>query len=471
LRSGHEVISLSAGDRYTVFGAATHIVFEGNAPERAVVVNSPVFAPSHSAFHAIHRYAEDRGLDGIPAQLRTRYGRLDVLHFQNIEGLTAGFLRAMRLAFPEAQMLLTAHNYTLVCPQVNLWFREQRACADYQQGRACANCLMAPNLHRFQRSIRRTERILGALGIERGSPLLWPVRWAVRAPFRLKRRLEGLRRGRHQAATECAPLVLVDDRKAQDYQRYRETNAMLAAEVFDGVLAVSERTKHVLVRRGVPAEKIAVSYIGTAHAARFQTARQVTEPGPNLLHIAYLGYMRADKGFYFLLDSLNSLPESWARRLAVTIAAPAHDQGAVERLRSMAHRFAALTLHDGYTHATLDCVLEGVHLGIVPPLWEDALPQVAIEMVARGIPILTSDRGGAREIAPGPAREAFTFAAGSTESFQQRLHCIMTGQVSLARFWDGPIRLLSMEDHLQELMAHYYQPSSSKEQSKNATMA
>jgi hypothetical protein len=49
----------------------------------------------------------------------------------------------------------------------------------------------------------------------------------------------------------------------------------------------------------------------------------------------------------------------------------------------MAHRFRAITLHDGYTHAGLDRVLEGVQLGIVPPIWEDNLPQVAIEMVSR----------------------------------------------------------------------------------------
>ena len=455
MAAGHEVISLSAGDRYTLVGTTPRIVYEGRAPMRAVIVNSPVFAPSHAAFHAVERYAEDSGLDGVPALLRARLGRLDVLHFQNIEGITAGFLRGMRRAFPEARMLLSAHNYTLVCPQVNLWFREHRACLDYRDGRACVNCLMAPDLTRFQRNIRRMERLLGLLGLDRGSPLLGPVRWAVRAPFRLRRQAEMLRLGRRKAAAERAPVVLVDAGKAAKYRHYRETNAALVAEVFDRVLAVSERTKRVLERRGMPEEKLAVSYIGTAHAARFAIAMPVRAFGPGPLHLAYLGYMRADKGFYFLLHVLGTLPESWARRIALTIAAPLHDRGAVEWLRSMAHRFAAITLHDGYTHATLDRVLAGVHLGIVPPLWEDNLPQVAIELVARGIPILTSDRGGAHEIAPGAGREAFTFAAGSAEALRRRLHDILTGRVPLARFWEGPIRLLSMEEHLRDLMAHY----------------
>jgi glycosyltransferase involved in cell wall biosynthesis len=450
--AGHEVISLSSGDRYALFSVRSYLVFEGGAPERAIIVNSPVFAPAHSSFHAIHLYTQDSGLDLIPAQLRARYGRLDVLHFQNLEGLTAGFLRAMRRAFPEARLLLSAHNYNLVCPQVNLWFREQRACLDYRNGRACVNCLMTPNLHRYQRNARRMEMLLQHLGISRQSPVLGPAKWALRAPFRLRRQLNALRRGAKRAAaeSEVEPLVLTDEHKARDYARYREENITLCAEVFDRVLAVSERTRDVLARRGVPQEKLAVCYIGTAHAGRFQHARRITKAG-DPLHIGYLGYMRRDKGFYFLLEALKSLPESWSSRLRVTIAAPVHDHNAVECLKAIAYRFRAITVHDGYTHATLDRVLCGVELGIVPPLWEDNLPQVAIEMVARGIPILTSDRGGAREIA---RQEGFTFAAGSVEAFRHRLHDIMTGRLPLAQFWDGPIRLLSMQEHLQDLMLH-----------------
>lgn len=457
LRSaGHEVVSLSSGDRYDLLGDAPRVEFEGGEamPERAVVVNSPVFAPAHSAFYAIRRYSEDVSLDGLPAALRARLGRLDVLHFQNLEGLTAGFLRGMRRAFPEARILLSAHNYNLVCPQVNLWFREHRPCRDYRGGRACVNCLLSPNLHPFQRNIRRMERLLATLGIDRGSPLLRPVKWLVRTPFRLRRSIEAMRRGKRAAAAERAPTILVDEGKAADYRGYRETNIALVRDVFDEILAVSERTREVLAHRGIPRERIAVSYIGTAHAARANAARRVTDfPEEGPLHLAYLGYMRADKGFYFLLHALGTLPESWCRRIALTVAAPAHDHGAVEWLRSMAHRFAAITLHDGYTHATLPRVLEGVHLGVVPPLWEDNLPQVAIEMVAHGVPILTSSRGGAREIAA--EREDFTFAAGDAASFRRRLGAILHRKVPLDRFWEGPLRLVSIEEHLRDLLTHY----------------
>lgn len=97
-------------------------------------------------------------------------------------------------------------------------------------------------------------------------------------------------------------------------------------------------------------------------------------------------------------------------------------------------------------------MLAGINLGVVPPLWEDNLPQVALEMVSRGIPILTSDRGGAHEIAGQPD---FTFRAGNWQDFILRLRAIATGRVKLAQFWEKPLRLLSMQEHVAELESFY----------------
>ena len=245
-------------------------------------------------------------------------------------------------------------------------------------------------------------------------------------------------------------LVIMEDRKAARYARFRQTNIDLCASVFDVVLAVSERSRKVLIDRGVPAGKIAVSYIGTAHAKVFAHAQRKRSVAPGL-HIAYLGYMRAGKGFFFL-DSLFSIPDHLARDISITIAAPFRGDEVVNRLKGVVHRFRNIILHRGYTHATLDKVLAGVNLGVVPVLWEDNLPQVAIEIVSRGIPILTSDRGGAQEIAGNPE---FVFEAGSTRAFCAKVEEIATGRLPLARFWRHSSRIFSMDAHVDDLLSYY----------------
>ena len=124
--------------------------------------------------------------------------------------------------------------------------------------------------------------------------------------------------------------------------------------------------------------------------------------------MAYLGYMRQDKGFFFLLESLFSIPDAMAARMSVTIAAPIREAAPIERLRGLAHRFRAVRVFDGYTHATLDKVLEGVNLGLVPVLWEDNLPQVAIEMASA-----CHGTEGCARITVSPGKSAATSSSSS----------------------------------------------------------
>lgn len=461
LRSrGHEVITLSSGDRYSLRKRPPRLVNRGH---QAIIYDSPVFAPAHAAFHDLAAYTENSGLDRLAAELRGRYGEIDVLHFQNTEGLTEGFFRALRAAFPSSRILLSAHNYNLVCPQVNLWFREHKVCEDHREGLACVNCLVAADRRPFESNIRRMETILRALHLPARMPPSDPparfVVWAVRrasAYLRHTRYWANAVKPRRRAPAK--PIVIASLSLARPFAAYRTANVRLVHDVFDHVIAVSERTRQVLIDQGLPASKISVSYIGTSHAATLATARKHTKPG-EVLHVAFLGYMRADKGFYFLLESLFALPDDAARRIKLTVAAPIWENYPIDRLKGLGHRFHEVVVHDGYKQAGLPGLLGDVDLGVVPVLWEDNLPQVAIEFVAHGVPILTSDRGGAQEIGSNPS---FIFHAGSTRDFCAKLTAIATGATPLASFWDSPPRIYSMDAHLQDLLDRFYRPVEGK---------
>jgi glycosyltransferase involved in cell wall biosynthesis len=431
---GHRVILLSAGWRYTPRPGPPFLDFATDRYERAVVVNSPVPAPSPESFDRPTLALDQPGLDPLPAALIRRYGEIDVWHFHNLEGLTHGFLRAVRAAQPRARLLLSVHNYQVVCAQVNLWQRDREVCEDYADGRACTTCLDWRPRTADEMLVRRLRGFGGATP----SRALSLAARALRAALQRSRRLRPIPDAARQAA---------------DYARLRRENIALCADVFDRVLAVSRRTRAVILARGMPADLVSVCYIGTPHKAVFERSPRRTALGEGL-HVAYLGYMRRDKGFHFLLECLERMPAEQARTLRVTVAARRADGAALRRLLALRGRLAGLVWHDGFTHATLDRVLASVNLGLVPVLWEDNLPQVAIELVSRGIAILTSDRGGASEIAGNPA---FTFAAGDHAALIARLAALQSGALALAAFWTRAPLLRGMEEHAAELLAFYDQ--------------
>ena len=444
---GHDVILMSSGDRYDLVRRKPRVAFSRDRFDRAVIHNAPMIAPAAFAFAAPDAYTDSGALDFVPERLARRYGRIDVFHFHNIEGLTRSFFDALRRRFPDARVLFSAHNYSPVCLRTTLWYQDRLACEDYRDGAACTMCYAKVFDAEAIKDWRRLARIKAAAR----SYLKRPTALAARAWQRLKPARTYLPTSDMPDVGPRGGDVPTSPAPATAYARYRTSNIALLARVFDTVLAVSARTRDVLVGRGVSPERIAVSYIGTAHKATFLRSTRVQDHG-GTLHLGYIGYMTRDKGFHFLIDCLERMPDAVAAGIAVTIAARNADVQAHARMLAAGKRFAAFRYFDGFTHATLDQVLDGVNLGLIPVLWEDNLPQTAIELVSRGIPILTSDRGGAQEIAHDPL---FTFRAGDGEALIDRLARIARHDIPLGAFWAGDIRIFSMDEHVEDLMRHY----------------
>jgi glycosyltransferase involved in cell wall biosynthesis len=86
-------------------------------------------------------------------------------------------------------------------------------------------------------------------------------------------------------------------------------------------------------------------------------------------------------------------------------------------------------------------------------LWEDNLPQVAIECVASGVPILTSNRGGAQELLD--CRD-LVFQAGSRADFYTKLQGILDNPDILSVALAGRARLFTTREHYDLLREKYY---------------
>jgi glycosyltransferase involved in cell wall biosynthesis len=412
-------------------------------------------------------------LESLFAAFLCEHGPFDVVHFNNLEGIPVSFLRLAREHHPPAKVLFSLHNYFAFCPQVNLWFQDRAACYDFHDGRKCVNCLtkqMSPR--RYQR-FYRFEYCLRKLGIPPSSAVDRMLNRLIFAFLRSSLHFmlkayggEGLELKPVPVVTApphpTPPAKILEPEEAARFASRRRLFVTALNTYTDHVLAVSHRVAELAVGFGIDPAKVQTLRIGTRFAdAHSMFSRDPKESAPlrvaakrgDSLRIAYLGYMRRDKGFFFFLEALRKMPAAMAQRLALTFAATIGSLSAYQQVKRMAHRFASITYYDGYTHSQFADILSAIDLAVVPVLWEDNLPQVAMECVAFGVPILTSDRGGAQELLNCPQ---LVFRAGSRADFYAKLQGILDNPAILATALAGRARLYTPREHYDLLRENYY---------------
>lgn len=442
---------LSAGLAYAIESAAPFIrrTINDHDPEcrSFQLVNSPVMSPGHSAFGWNDRLFEKGPALKVFHDFLREQGPYDIVHFNNVEGIPFTFLE-LKDEFPQTLVVFSHHNYFPVCPQVNLWSHEKKHCDDFDKGRACVDCLVwkPPKEEIF--GAQQLASLLKSNGVTATSPIFARA-YSEGAP----RLFSDLARQRHAGFLREDRMPARPEEENSFARRRRLAVAILNRSI-DMHLAVSERVARVLGSYGVNTANCHVSYIGTKHSQLLEKAKKrQTLADPDVLSIAYLGYMRGDKGFFFMLEALEKLPPTVAKRVKVKFAAKSNgDANIARRLNDLRHRLHGLEHIDGYKHTDLPRILADVDLGVVPVMWEDNLPQVALEVMSHGVPVLCSDKGGAQELGGNPD---FVFAAGSHTDFAEALNRLLTGAVPLSAFWDTAMKLRSMEDHLKELYGLY----------------
>ena len=455
-QGGHEAHFLSSGLAHEFRRKAPRWrelppVTDHPTARRFEIVNGGLLSPSHADYGnpaQLHEPATEAAFMDFVA----RNGPYDVIHFNNLEGLPANVLR-VKARWPDTRVVLSLHNYYPFCPQVNLWRGEAENCTDFAGGALCDTCLPVRADPRSVRLAHAVSWKLNRMGMGPGTATFDKgFRPFLGLMWRGYRRLKLLRRPRPAPAALSAAIPTQHPGAAFAARR-AEMVALINSHV-DAVLCVSDRVRQIATHHGLRTDRLHTSYIGTTEAAKWQT----TSPKPQILRpdgtlrLAYLGYMRRDKGFYFLLDALEALPGALAARTRLTVAARRGDAAVMARLRALTSRLAELRLIDGYTHDGLDDLLADVDLGLVPVMWEDNLPQVAIELHARHIPLMTSDRGGAQELGRCPD---LTFRAGDTTDFVRVLENVLEGRITPAAYWRNAMAPVTMPAHLAQLLTHY----------------
>lgn len=182
----------------------------------------------------------------------------------------------------------------------------------------------------------------------------------------------------------------------------------------DQYIAVSSFVKEVLVHFGIPSEKITVLHPFTS----FESASRADMPQGFL----YVGALDASKGVETLLHAADSLSEP----LYVAGDGPLRD---IVKKHPNAKYLGVLSPRE------VAVQLAHVRAAIVPSVWDEPFGLTALEALLAGTPLITSGRGGLKEIVGGgeygtlvhaddvdELRHAMQFAINHPEVLEGRAH-------------------------------------------------
>lgn len=407
---------ISSGYKYDVSTTDTYIKktrnrFDGKC-STFEIVNSPVPAPAYINCRNPSHLFSSPILKDIFREFITKNGPFESIYFANIEGISLDIID-LKDEFPEILFVTGLHNYIPMCPEV-FYFKlpERKVCTGIQDGKKCCECILS-----------KAEHLKDDLGwrVCCSNGKNHPHEWSKNMGF------EDL---------EPMPDPSV-------YQKYL-ASFISAFKKMDYCLAVSERVKQLFVENGFYEGNIKVSYIGSAVAEK-QLGHSVNTDYSSI-KLVFLGYTGMyEKGFSFLINALKKLPIELAKKVELFVAAIGANKNELENQLPNLKKVDAL---NGYTHEQLAKILSNSNLGIIPVLWEDNLPQVALEMVAHGVPILSSNLGGASELCN---LDEFKFIGGNEEDFIDKLKLFIENPTKLEKYWEGHRGLTTMTMHINDL--------------------
>lgn len=435
-----ELFFLSSGCYCDVYDTKTRYEkienIYGLACKTFSIINSPIFAPAYLSFCDLDKVIENIDIKNVFDNFLNKYGPFDVVHFHGMEGLSMNVLECKK-NHPETKFILTLHNYYPFCPQVNLWRNEKYNCKVENTGEICLECV---------------DKYIPANKLRHKMAMTYSLLKKPSERLAEAYKFCGKQLDIYYAKYEKNDLPQEEkNRLVEPLKCYRKKFIEAINFNVDLVLSVSRRVYDIALKMGINEEKIKVSYIGSRVADHALGHANCGYDGEHF-SLIYMGYQRTDKGYYFLAEVLNKMPIDISKRIDITLAAKKIPNSKYKDIEINKDKFHSFVSKDGYLSKEMPNLLKEKNLGIIPVLWEDNLPQVAIEMTAYGVPVLASDLGGASELCED---DGFIFKGGDVDDCIDKITYFVENPKALERYWAHYKGINTMKVHLNELMDYW----------------
>ncbi len=340
--------------------------------------------------------------------------RPELVHIQEFAGLPTSLLDIVHTR--QLPHVVVMHDYHPLCPTLKLWDSTGAICRRVEIGEACRLCCTgAPG------DGREIEQITADYRREQ---------MKRRLPRALVTAIQKMKRGGGSPAAVMENERAASVPDADLYQNRRDVNLRRFSAV-DVMAPVSAREGELYRHLGVSAPIVPVKP-GLLHIEKMQPQR--FEAVPERLRFATInGAASVQKGSRILTGAMRILSErNLLERFELVLLGSTDAQA-----RAELSRYDNVAFRPPFQHSALPAELAGVHVGIVPSVWEEIYGLVVDEFMTLGIPVIGAPVGAIPErIAEG--RTGWTMADVSAEALADRMQQLM----------DRPQDILAVNRHL-----------------------
>lgn len=431
---GVQVYFLSSGFAYDATTTKTYVrrigsIF-GDRCKQYEIVNSPVPAEQRHVYRNPTVVLENEKLKNTVNNFIKNCGPFKAIHFNNIEGLSFDVLD-LKKEYPSTKFIYSLHNYIPMC-LTNSYYMRHKHCV-CNPNHTSEDCLKCSRVDIFS-DIAKKVYARGLFNVKK-SDIISQKKWIE----------------------DVGLSALDQDVSIDRILDFSTTAKQKINKNCDEILAVSQRVYDIAKKEGFNEKKMRVSYIGTKVAD--SQIRYSNSQVKDKIKVVFLGsdLNYEEKGYPFLLYCLKGLDEKYASKIDLVLTMKQNED---EKIQEELKHFNSVKIIHGYTHADLPNILNGCHLSIVPVVWEDNLPQIAIESAAYGVPVLASSFGGASELC---SSELFKFEGGNKQDFLTKLKYFVDNPKELNTYWKHHKGLVTLKEHLTEMLKYYGLPQKLKD--------
>jgi glycosyltransferase involved in cell wall biosynthesis len=167
----------------------------------------------------------------------------------------------------------------------------------------------------------------------------------------------------------------------------------------DAFVVLNETSRRILIANGSPAGKLVVNRLGVSQGAIAPKPGPDVRPTPRPVRFGFVGRLHRDKGLDQLVRAVIGVASDVD--FVVEIRGPVLDAATrafVKDLRAQAAADRRIVFADGVSAAEVPRVLAALDALIVPSMWFENGPTVAIESFAVGTPLIASRVGNLTEL-------------------------------------------------------------------------